>query len=181
MKKLLSLALALLMLASVATVALASTTTLTTTVPPATYTLNIPADQEIPFGETGHNIGNVTVTDAAGFAEGKNLKVTMDMMPLPARGYPRRFRFLLSVLAAPMITILDTISTNLHSAGTPRAAFLIALFLALAALNGLVKICMPKLPAPTGARPSPVTTPRPSPSPLRSSQNKHAPSKDVLP
>lgn len=78
MKKLLSLALALLMLASVATVALASTTTLTTTVPPATYTLNIPADQEIPFGATRHSIGTVTVTDAAGFAEGKNLKVTMD-------------------------------------------------------------------------------------------------------
>ena len=78
MKKLLSLALALLMLASVATVALASTTTLTTTVPPATYTLNIPADQEIPFGETETDIGNVTVTDSNGFAEGKNLKVTMD-------------------------------------------------------------------------------------------------------
>ena len=78
MKKLLSLALALLMLASVATVALASTTTLTTTVPPATYTLNIPADQEIPFWETETDIGNVTVTDSNGFAEGKNLKVTMD-------------------------------------------------------------------------------------------------------
>lgn len=78
MKKLLSLALALLMLASVATVALASTTTLTTTVPPATYTLNIPADQEIPFEETETDIGNVTVTDSNGFAEGKNLKVTMD-------------------------------------------------------------------------------------------------------
>lgn len=78
MKKLLSLALALLMLASVATVALASTTTLTTTVPPATYTLNIPADQEIPFGATETDIGNVTVTDSNGFAEGKNLKVTMD-------------------------------------------------------------------------------------------------------
>ncbi len=77
MKKLLSLALALLMLASVATVALASTTTLTTTVPPATYTLNIPADQEIPFGATETDIGSITVTDAANFAEGKNLRVTL--------------------------------------------------------------------------------------------------------
>ena len=54
------------------------TTTLTTTVPDATYTLNIPADQEIPFGATRTNIGNVTVTDSTGFAEGKNLEVTAD-------------------------------------------------------------------------------------------------------
>lgn len=52
-----------------------STTTLTTTVPGATYTLNIPANQEITFGATETNIGNVTVTDSNGFAEGKNLKV----------------------------------------------------------------------------------------------------------
>ncbi len=77
MKKLLSLALALLMLASVATVALASTTTLTTTVPPATYTLNIPADQEIPFGAVSTEIGAISVTDGTGFAEGKNLKVML--------------------------------------------------------------------------------------------------------
>ena len=77
MKKLLSLALALLMLASVATVALASTTTLTTTVPPATYTLNIPADQEIPFGAVLTEIGAISVTDGAGFAAGKNLKVML--------------------------------------------------------------------------------------------------------
>lgn len=93
MKKLLSLALALLMLASVATVALASTTTLTTTVPPATYTLNIPADQEIPFGETKHSIGTVTVTDAAGFAIGKNLKVTIDCDAFACEGVPTTIPF----------------------------------------------------------------------------------------
>ena len=54
-----------------------STTTLTTTVPAATYTLNIPADQEIIFGTPSTNIGNVTITGASGFAEGKNLKVTL--------------------------------------------------------------------------------------------------------
>ncbi len=101
MKKLLSLALALLMLASVATVALASTTTLTTTVPPATYTLNIPADQEIPFGETGHNIGNVTVTDAAGFAEGKNLKVTMDYDAFTCEGVSTTIPFSIECTGGP--------------------------------------------------------------------------------
>ena len=54
-----------------------STTTLTTTVPGATYTLNIPANQEIPFGATQTNIGDFTVTDSKGFAEGKNLKVSV--------------------------------------------------------------------------------------------------------
>lgn len=78
MKKLFAILLAVTMLASMATVAsAASTTTLTTTVPAASYTLNIPADQEIPFGETQTNIGCVTVTDAAGFAVGKNLNVSI--------------------------------------------------------------------------------------------------------
>ena len=77
MKKLFAILLAVTMLASMATVASAAenTTTLTTTVPAATYTLNIPADQKIPFGSTSKSIGNVTITDASGFAEGKNLKV----------------------------------------------------------------------------------------------------------
>ena len=77
MKKLLAILLAVTMLASVATVAsAANTTTLTTTVPAATYTLNIPADQEIPFGAESTNIGAFTVSNASGFAEGKNLKVS---------------------------------------------------------------------------------------------------------
>lgn len=78
MKKLFAILLAVTMLASMATVAsAASTTTLTTTVPAASYTLNIPVDQKIPFGATSTNIGCVTVTDATGFAEGKNLNVTL--------------------------------------------------------------------------------------------------------
>lgn len=78
MKKLFALALAVMMVMSMATVASAeSTTTLTTTVPAATYTLNIPANQEITFGATETNIGSISVTDAAGFAEGKNLAVTL--------------------------------------------------------------------------------------------------------
>lgn len=78
MKKLFALALAVMMVTSMAVVASAeSTTTLTTTVPAATYTLNIPADQIIAFGTTETNIGTVTVSDATGFAVGKNLKVAV--------------------------------------------------------------------------------------------------------
>lgn len=78
MKKLTTLALALALAASLAVPAFAAnTTTLTTTVPAATYTLHIPADQEIPFGATETDIGSVTVTDGVGFASGKDLKVTL--------------------------------------------------------------------------------------------------------
>ena len=79
MKKFFAILLAVTMLASMATVASAAenTTTLTTTVPAASYTLNIPADQEIEFGATATNIGDITVTNSSGFAWGKNLKVTL--------------------------------------------------------------------------------------------------------
>ena len=79
MKKIFAILLAVTMLASMATVVSAaeSTTTLTTTVPAATYTLNIPADQEIAFGATETKIGTVTVTESNGFAENKNLAVTV--------------------------------------------------------------------------------------------------------
>lgn len=78
MKKILAILLTVMMLASMATVASAaeSTTTLTTTVPAATYTLNIPANQEIVFGAVSSEIGNITVTNSSGFAVGKNLNVT---------------------------------------------------------------------------------------------------------
>lgn len=78
MKKLTTLVLALALAASLAVPAFAAnTTTLTTSVPAATYTLNIPADQEIPFGATSTNIGSISVTDGTGFASGKDLKVTL--------------------------------------------------------------------------------------------------------
>ena len=79
MKKLFAILLAVMLFASMATVASAETTTLTTTVPAATYTLNIPADQEIPFGATATDIGSISVTNASGFAKGKNLKVTVTL------------------------------------------------------------------------------------------------------
>ena len=79
MKKLIAIVLAVLTVLSFSTVAFAegNTTTLTTTVPDATYTLNIPADQEIPFGTEQMGIGNLTVTNSSGFAVGKNLKVAV--------------------------------------------------------------------------------------------------------
>ena len=98
MKKLLALALAVMMVASMATVVSAeSTTTLTTTVPSATYTLNIPANQEIPFGTTRVSIGNVTVTDAAGFAVGKNLDVTITYDAFTAEGISTKIPYALSL------------------------------------------------------------------------------------
>ena len=79
MKKYLAVILAIIMIIPATAIfcSAANVTVLTTTVPGATYTLNIPANQEIPFGAIETNIGNVTVTDSDGFAEGKNLKVTV--------------------------------------------------------------------------------------------------------
>lgn len=78
MKKLASFLLVLAMILSMGTLAFADgTTTLSTAVPAAQYTLNIPADQTIPFGATSTEIGNVTVSDSSGFAKGKNLNVTV--------------------------------------------------------------------------------------------------------
>lgn len=78
MKKLASFLLVLAMILSMGTLAFADgTTTLSTTVPAAQYTLNIPADQTIPFGAFMTEIGNVTVSDSSGFAVGKNVNVTV--------------------------------------------------------------------------------------------------------
>lgn len=102
MKKLFALALAVIMVTSMTTVAFAaeSTTTLTATVPAATYTLNIPANQEIPFGTTQADIGNITVTDAAGFAVGKNLEVTVSYNAFTAEGISTQIPYSLTMYAA---------------------------------------------------------------------------------
>ena len=81
MKKVLAIIMALVMMVPFASVAFAADTTLTTTVPEAAYTLNIPADQTIKFGATTTEIGVPTVTDTSGFADGKNLKVTLTYAP----------------------------------------------------------------------------------------------------
>lgn len=89
MKKISALILALALLVSVIPAAYAAnatpnTTTLTTTVPSASYVLNIPADQEIPFGQTSMGIGNVTITNSKSFAIGKNVNVTVVYEPFTA-------------------------------------------------------------------------------------------------
>jgi len=82
MKKLLAIVLAVLSAFSMTAVAYAeNTTTLTTTVPDATYTLNIPADQEVEFNAQRTPLGIVTVTNAEGFSVGKNLSVTLTYAP----------------------------------------------------------------------------------------------------
>lgn len=102
MKKLFALALAVVMVASMSTVAFAaeSTTTLTATVPAASYTLNIPANQEISFGTTQADIGNITVTDASGFAIGKNLEVTISYDAFTSNGISTQIPYTLSLYAA---------------------------------------------------------------------------------
>ena len=96
MKKLFAILLAVAMLASMATIASAeSVTTLSTTVPAATYTLNIPADQEVAYGATETSIGNITVTNASGFAEGKNLKVTATYNEFTSEGVSTSIPFVL--------------------------------------------------------------------------------------
>lgn len=97
MKKILAITLAVMMLISMATVVSAASTTLTTTVPAATYTLNIPADQEIAFGATNTEIGNVTVTDAKGFAVGKNLQVTANYDSFKADGIVTEIPYVLKL------------------------------------------------------------------------------------
>ncbi len=78
MKKIVSIILVLATALSMGTMAFADgTTTLTTTVPNAKYTLNIPANQEIEFNAESTEIGNVTVSESSGFADGKNLQVTI--------------------------------------------------------------------------------------------------------
>lgn len=97
MKKALSLVLAVVLMLSMATVASAeNTTTLTTTVPAATYTLNIPADQEIEYGANSPKIGSVTVTNATGFAKGKNLKVAVTYDSFKSDGISTTIPFELS-------------------------------------------------------------------------------------
>ena len=86
MKKLFAAFLAVMMVVSMATVVSAETTTLTTTVPDATYTLNVPKDQEIPFGAESTAIEALSVSDARGFAVGKNLPVTITYDAFKSQG-----------------------------------------------------------------------------------------------
>ena len=74
-----------------------NTTTLTTSVPDAVYTLHIPADTTIPFGNELTSIGNVTVTNASGFADGKNLAVTVTYAPFSSNGVSTTIPYILKI------------------------------------------------------------------------------------
>ncbi len=78
MKKLIAIFVVVAILASMSVSVSAATTTLSTTVPEATYTMNIPANQEITYGATTTSIGTVTITDAENFATGKNVYVKVE-------------------------------------------------------------------------------------------------------
>lgn len=109
MKKIFAILLAVTMLASMATVvSAAETTTLTTTVPAATYTLNIPADQEISFGATITDIGELSISNSAGFAEGKNLQITLSYSDFACANVSTKIPF--KVFAAPKAHIDDEIA-----------------------------------------------------------------------
>lgn len=87
MKKIVSILLVLVTVLSMGTMAFADgTTTLTTTVPDATYTLNIPADQTVEFNTTKHTLTIPKVTDASGFAVGKNISVTVSKTDFVCEG-----------------------------------------------------------------------------------------------
>ena len=79
MKKSIAIALALLTLCCL-TAALAEdtpTTILTLTVPAATYTMQIPASQTVPYSPDPYSIGAPTITESAGFNGDKAVKLTV--------------------------------------------------------------------------------------------------------
>ena len=98
MKKLFAFLLAVTMFASMTNLcyAVENVTTLSTTVPGATYTLNIPANQAIPFGQTEAEIGSLTVTNSSGFALGKNLSVTITYDAFSSPGVETNIPFTLA-------------------------------------------------------------------------------------
>jgi len=87
MKKLFAALLAVMMIVSLPIIASAEhTTTLTTNVPDAEYTLNVPKNQEIPFGAESTQIETLTVSGAKGFAVGKNLAITITYDAFESQG-----------------------------------------------------------------------------------------------
>ena len=81
MKKLMALLLVMILMLSTVCVASAETMTLTLTVPEAEYTLVIPQNVEVSYRAETVRIGTVSVKDVSGFAEGKDLMVTVTAAP----------------------------------------------------------------------------------------------------
>ena len=113
LKKTLSLFLVILLTLAVAPSVLADgTTALTTTVPGPEYTLNIPADQTIEYGATGVSIGTMQVTESSGFAQGKDLAVTVTYTAFSCADTDTTIEFLLRPLDASGETIIGSVGDN---------------------------------------------------------------------
>jgi len=88
MKKILSLVLVAVMLMSMTVTAFATgtqsgTSTVTAVVPDPTYTIHIPADVTLKYGNGERQlVGEVSVTDVQNFADGALIMVTMEATPL---------------------------------------------------------------------------------------------------
>ena len=97
MRKIIALLMVIAMMIPLATVASASTTTLTTTVPSAEYTLVIPEDTTVEFGSLFTKLTPmVTVSNAKGFANGKNLAVTVNYDAFKCEGVSTTIPFKLT-------------------------------------------------------------------------------------
>ena len=97
MKKIIAFLMVIAMMIPMATVASASTTTLTTTVPAAEYTLIIPEDTTVEFGTLFTQLNPmVTVSNAKGFANGKNLAVTVNYDAFKCEGVSTTIPFKLT-------------------------------------------------------------------------------------
>lgn len=115
MKKTLALLLALVLIVAMAPAAFATSqsTKLTTTVPGATYTLNVPKDTVIPYNSTDTSIGYVTVTESSGFATGKNLQVTLEYSAFTSENASTTIPY--TVAYSPTKKLSDTESAETHS------------------------------------------------------------------
>ena len=98
-------------------VASAGETKLTTTVPDASYTLNIPVNQEITFGAITTSIGNVTVTGASGFAVNKNLEVTLTWDDFKADGVTTTIPFTIQAKHKNANGFYDMVGDEINSGG----------------------------------------------------------------
>ena len=115
MRKITTILLALLLVAVMPLTAFASQTTeLTTTVPAATYTLIVPASQTVTYGSTETSIGSVSVENAANFASGKNLIVTINYTPFTSESVSTTIPYVLNFNAL----YVGTADHEVHSGGT---------------------------------------------------------------
>lgn len=115
MKKIFSILLLIAVLSSPVLAFADGTTELTTFVPEAEYTLLIPGNMEIPYKSTQQTIGTIDIASASGFAEGKNLRVTVTYSPFTSPTTSTSIPYSLSLYANGAKTFLEK---KLSSGGT---------------------------------------------------------------